>query len=80
LLLLLLPILLSAVAVLGIVVFREALHTGDGEAWLAAWVLAFVVGLPVSIVALAVAGAVQGRTGIRGIVPSVGVKIPGEGQ
>jgi hypothetical protein len=79
-LLMLLPILLAALVVLGMVVFREAMHAGRGEAWAAAWVLAFVVGLPVTLVLLAIAGAMQEHARISGIVPVTGEKIPGAGQ
>jgi hypothetical protein len=79
-LLMLLPILLTVLVGLGAVVFREAAHTGSGEAWAAAWVLAFVVGLPVTLVMLALAGAVQEHAKGSRIVPLMGEKIPGAGQ
>ena len=79
-LLILLPILLAVVVGLGVVVFRQAAHAGNGEAWAAAWVLAFVVGLPVTLVILALAGARQERAKMSRIVPFTGEKIPGAGQ
>ena len=80
LLLMLLPLMLAMLVWLGVVLFRAAAHTGNGEAWAVAWMLAFVVGLPVTLVALAIAGAVQGHAGVSTIVPFAGEKIPGAGQ
>jgi hypothetical protein len=80
LLLLLLPVLLALVVGLGVVFFRVALHTGNGEAWAAAWMLAFVVGLPVTLVFLAIAGAMQAHARVSRVVPFPGEKIPKVGQ
>ena len=79
-LLMLLPLMLAMLVGLGVVLFRAAAHTGNGEAWAVAWMLAFVVGLPVTLVALAIAGAVQGHARVSTIVPFTGEKIPRAGQ
>jgi hypothetical protein len=79
-LLMLLPLMLAMPVGLGVLLFRAAAHTGNGEAWAVAWMLAFVVGLPVTLVALAIAGALQGHAGASRIVPFTGEKIPRVGQ
>jgi len=79
-LLMLLPLMLAMPVGLGVLLFRAAAHTGNGEALAVAWMLAFVVGLPVTLVALAIAGALQGHAGASRIVPFTGDKIPRAGQ
>ena len=79
-LLVLLPLMLAMPVGLGVLLFRAAAHTGNGEAWAVAWMLAFVVGLPVTLVALAIAGAMQGHARVSRIVPFTGGKIPEVGQ
>lgn len=74
-----LPIMLSAMAGLGwlaALVFRLALESGHGEAWLTAWVLAFVVALPTAMLLLAAFAAVGRNRPDRGIIPNAGVNIP----
>jgi hypothetical protein len=75
-----LPISLAALVWLGAIAFQLALDAGAAEAMLMAWVLAFIVGLPVLIVLLAVLGAAQAHARRSGIIPIVGVKIPGAGR
>lgn len=74
-----LPIMLSAMAGLAwlaMIVFRVALGSGRGEAWLTAWVLAFVVALPAAMLLLPVLGALRWRRPESAIVPNAGVNVP----
>lgn len=74
-----LPIMLSAMAGLAwlaMIVFRVALDSGRGEAWLTAWVLAFVVALPAAMLLLPVLGALRWRRPESAIVPNAGVNVP----
>lgn len=74
-----LPIMLSAMAGLvwlALIVFRLALESGRGEAWLTAWVLAFVVALPTAMLLLPVLGALRWRRREGSIVPNAGGNIP----
>jgi hypothetical protein len=79
----LLPLVPAAIAVLGwlgFVAIREAIASGNGQAWLMAWVLAFLVGMPLLVLGLAIAGALQRHDLARALVPNPGEKIPGAGQ
>ena len=74
-----LPIMLAALVGLGwlaVIVFRLALESGRGEAWMTAWVLSFVVALPTAMLLLAAFAAVGRSRPAHGIIPNAGVNIP----
>lgn len=71
---------LSALAGLAVIIFRQALSAGTGEALMMAWVLTFVVGLPTLILLLGLAGWLRSRKPWARIIPLVGERIPETGQ
>jgi hypothetical protein len=76
---LLLPTALVAVLALlrySAISLELAFHMGLGEGLMMAWVLLFVAGVPLLLLAGSAIGALDRRRRRRGIIPSLGVKIP----
>jgi len=62
--------------VLAVVLFRQGLAAGPGEALMLGWMLVFTLALPLGLLLLPVAAALAARLGHSTVIPPMGEKVP----